>query len=155
MAPWSAAWDAIFHGTACVGYLLVSCCHPAGCARVVVEVPCGLLPRWLLVLILLFTPWSLSRLSCASHVSLCRRFGLAYGASGNGFLSYSQFALSNVDVATSRDFFFQWAVSAAASTIVSGAIAERAAVHAYLLYSLVITGFLYPVVAHAVCFLSA
>lgn len=108
----------------------------------------------LLVVVLLVAPVPLSRLPSASHDTLFRRFGLAFGDSGNRFLSYSQFALSNRDEATSRSFFFQWAVSAAASTIVSGAIAERGTVHAYLLYSFVITGFLYPLVAHAVCFLS-
>lgn len=88
------------------------------------------------------------------HDATCRRYALAFGESGNSILGYSEFALSNQDVATSRSFFFQWAVSAAASTIVSGAIAERATVYAYLLYSFGITGFLYPVLAHAVRFLS-
>lgn len=91
---------------------------------------------------------------CLRYDATCRRYALAFGETGNGFLGYSEFALSDRDVATSRSFFFQWAVSAAASTIVSGAIAERATVYAYLLYSFGITGFLYPVLAHAVRFLS-
>ncbi|GAB0498463.1 hypothetical protein MMPV_009807 [Pyropia vietnamensis] len=77
-------------------------------------------------------------------------YGFAFGDKGNGFLSYSQFALWNRDLDTSRNFFFQWTISAAASTIVSGAIAERATVYAYLLFSFLVTGFMYPVLAHAV-----
>lgn len=91
-------------------------------------------------------------IDCCSGALAFYLFGyaLAFGESGNSILGYSEFALSNQDVATSGSFFFQWAVSAAASTIVSGAIAERATVYAYLLYSFGITGFLYPVLAHAV-----
>lgn len=91
---------------------------------------------------------------CLRHDATCRRYALAFGERGNSFIGYSEFALSNRDIATSRSFFFQWAVSAAASTIVSGAIAERATVYTYLLYSFGIAGFLYPVVAHAVRFRS-
>lgn len=128
---WRMAWRGVF---------------PSGCVANLLDL--------LLVFVLLVVLVWLSWLSCASNHTLYRRFGLAFGENGNGFVSYSQFALSNTDVSSSRNFFFQWAVSAAASTIVSGAIAERATVYAYLLFSFLITGFLYPVLAHAVCFLS-
>ena len=46
-------------------------------------------------------------------------------------------------------FFFQYTFTAASVTIVAGTLAERCQMAAYLCYSFFLTGFVYPVVAHA------
>ncbi len=89
-------------------------------------------------------------------------FGFAYDADGgvdghetNPFIGSgkSHFALSGVTENAQHGydwitFFFQYTFAAAAATIVSGAVAERCQLVAYLVYSAGITGFIYPVVVH-------
>lgn len=77
-----------------------------------------------------------------------------YGASG-WFLNV---ATTNVDkifpslswtsVPLMAKFLFQMVFAGTAATIISGAMAERTKFHAYLIYSVIISGFIYPVVGH-------
>jgi Amt family ammonium transporter len=47
-------------------------------------------------------------------------------------------------------WFFQYTFSATSVTIVAGTLAERCQMAAYLCYSVVLAGFVYPVVAHSI-----
>jgi ammonium transporter, Amt family len=71
------------------------------------------------------------------------------GAPSSSFIGNANFFLSgNVNPAV---FFFQYAFSATCVTIIAGTLAERCRMTAYFAYSLYMTGFVYPVVAHTIC----
>jgi Amt family ammonium transporter len=50
---------------------------------------------------------------------------------------------------SSAFWFFQYTFSATSVTVVAGTLAERCQMAAYLCYSVVLAGFIYPVIAHA------
>ena len=85
-------------------------------------------------------------------------YGLAFGA-GNSWWGTEGFFLAGADLfefgssgvgnlSTATFFFFQSVFAATAVTIASGAMAERANFKAYLLFSLVMSAFIYPLVVH-------
>ncbi len=81
-------------------------------------------------------------------------FGLMFGA-GNAFFGTEWFFLNGLPevypgltVPGYAFFFFQFAFAATAATIASGAMAGRTEFKGYLIYSLLVTMFVYPIVGH-------
>lgn len=75
-------------------------------------------------------------------------WGFANGEpSDSGFIGENQFFLIDTPIESYTSWFFQYVFAATAATIVSGAVAERCQFTAYFMYSALITGFVYPVVA--------
>ena len=81
-------------------------------------------------------------------------YAIAFGDSGDNSTKTTTFVGKTNFVGTGdidlSFFFFQYTFTAAAVTIVAGALAERCQMAAYLCYSVVLTGFVYPVIVHAV-----
>mmetsp|Transcript_15769 Transcript_15769/g.42380 ORF Transcript_15769/g.42380 Transcript_15769/m.42380 type:complete len:464 (-) Transcript_15769:387-1778(-) len=77
-------------------------------------------------------------------------YAFAYGEAdgGNPFIGNTHFFMTNWAGQTYQGWLFQFAFAATAATIVSGAVAERTKMAAYLCYSFALTAFIYPVVAH-------
>ncbi|KAH3884010.1 hypothetical protein DPMN_007980 [Dreissena polymorpha] len=76
-------------------------------------------------------------------------FGYAFAwGKGNTFIGYTHFASHNLPATEYANFFYQFTFAATASTIISGAVAERCDFIAFLIYSFGITSFIYPVVTH-------
>ncbi|QEN09771.1 ammonium transporter [Oceanispirochaeta crateris] len=72
-------------------------------------------------------------------------WGLMYGESAGGFIGTSDFFLTSGDT---MNWFFQVVFAATAATIVSGAMAERTKFSSYIIYSIVISGIIYPISGH-------
>jgi len=77
-------------------------------------------------------------------------YGIAYGGEAP-FIGDSKFGNSGFADAGSndyRDWFFQWAFCATTATIVSGAVAERIHFASYVIYAVIMTVVIYPVIVH-------
>ena len=75
-------------------------------------------------------------------------FGLMFGTCTNGLFGTNLFCLSGIEPGESWDWtflIFQTVFAATAATIVSGAMAERTKFISYLIYSAVISLFIYPI----------
>jgi Amt family ammonium transporter len=77
-------------------------------------------------------------------------YALAFGdgSNPNGFIGTTNFFLSGVDDVAF--WLFQYAFSAASATIVAGTLAERCQMGAYFYYTIFLSGFVYPIIVHAV-----
>lgn len=80
-------------------------------------------------------------------------YHLIYGVEPGGFLGqFAMWAPKDIDpvdkgVASSADFFFQLVFAATTASIVSGALAERVKLPAFIIFTALLTGLIYPIAA--------
>jgi Amt family ammonium transporter len=79
-------------------------------------------------------------------------FALMFGLDAGGFIGSSGFMISGDSVTgdmwTYTFWFFQSVFAATAATIVSGGIAERMKFSSYIIITMLVTGFIYPISGH-------
>ena len=80
-------------------------------------------------------------------------YGIMFGADRAGLIGTDNFFLSNFTYTDDSSFnwaffMYQLMFAATAATIVSGAVAERLKVSSYLIYTVVISALIYPIVGH-------
>ena len=75
--------------------------------------------------------------------------GYAFGFGGsNPFIGYRYFFLGGLPNELYIDFFLQYVFASTAVTIISGALAERTNIWAYVAFSYLVLGIVYPTSAH-------
>ena len=78
-------------------------------------------------------------------------YTIMYGESIGGFIGMPSLFINDNgigDYANKTDLMFQTVFAATAATIVSGAVAERTKFSAYIIFTIVITVFIYPISGH-------
>lgn len=91
---------------------------------------------------------NITDLSVAVTVFWMFGFGLMFGESYNGFFGTEYFFFTSDYGAYKVYFLFQAVFVATATSIISGAIAERTKFEAYILIALITSGLVYPIVGH-------
>lgn len=96
---------------------------------------------------------NISAYSVAGIMVWLAGYHLIYGVEAGGFLGkIALWSPRDIDpvgkgVASSADFFFQMVFVATAASIVSGALAERVKLGAFLIFTMALTGVIYPIAA--------
>ncbi|MDD4648653.1 MAG: ammonium transporter [Desulfoplanes sp.] len=81
-------------------------------------------------------------------------FGLMFGLDAGGFIGTSGFSLAGITPTTASGqwtftfWFFQSVFCATSATIISGGVAERTKFSSYLIVSLLVSSFIYPISGH-------
>lgn len=75
-------------------------------------------------------------------------FGLMFGNDMGGILGTSDFFINGLNPAQNGFFFFEVMFAATSITIVSGAVAERMKFNGYVIVSIVVISFIYPIFGH-------
>jgi ammonium transporter, Amt family len=92
--------------------------------------------------------------ACGASIAwFCVGYAFAFGGSQpdspqKTFIGTANFFF--MDVKDPAYWFFQYAFSAASATIIAGTLAERCQMAAYFGYSVVLAGWVYPVIVHAI-----